>query len=282
MELRLRPEHPDVSAKKRQIAELERKAQQEAQDVVSTPGQAPRPVCRRQLAREARVRDVPDRDREARSPDRDEGSGRGAAAPVGLRLPAARRGGARPRVRADRSDARLRHAAEAPTPACWPRRKSRRFPPTSNGSRSASSSRSSTRRGCRRSRSARTACKITLAGAGFGLMLGVVLGALPRVSRHLASQRGRNPADAGAAGARRHPGDDRGQRARTPAQDGRGLRRWQRSWPWPASRRWRSGASACSRGCSDVRSLLRSSRASVRADAEPALPADDAAPPRGA
>jgi len=56
MELRLRPEHPDVSAKKRQIAELERKAQQEAQDVVSTPGQAPRPVSAGQLAREARAR----------------------------------------------------------------------------------------------------------------------------------------------------------------------------------------------------------------------------------
>jgi uncharacterized protein involved in exopolysaccharide biosynthesis len=56
LELRLRPEHPDVNAKKRQIAEFERKAQQEAQDVVSTPGQAPRPVSAGQLAREARAR----------------------------------------------------------------------------------------------------------------------------------------------------------------------------------------------------------------------------------
>jgi len=56
MELRLRPEHPDVNAKKRQIAELERKAQLETQDVVSTPGQAPRPVSAGQLAREARLR----------------------------------------------------------------------------------------------------------------------------------------------------------------------------------------------------------------------------------
>lgn len=55
LELRLRPEHPDVSAKKRLIAELERKAQQESQDVAPTPGQT-RPVSAAQLAREARAR----------------------------------------------------------------------------------------------------------------------------------------------------------------------------------------------------------------------------------
>jgi polysaccharide chain length determinant protein (PEP-CTERM system associated) len=57
MELRLRPEHPDVSAKKRLIAELERKVQQDAQEAVpSPPGQTPRPISAGQLARESRAR----------------------------------------------------------------------------------------------------------------------------------------------------------------------------------------------------------------------------------
>ena len=35
MELRFKPEHPDVIAKKRQIADLERKAQQDAEELGS-------------------------------------------------------------------------------------------------------------------------------------------------------------------------------------------------------------------------------------------------------
>jgi hypothetical protein len=56
MELRLRPEHPDVSAKKRLIAELERKAQEEAQENAATPGQTAKPVSAGQLIRQARAR----------------------------------------------------------------------------------------------------------------------------------------------------------------------------------------------------------------------------------
>jgi polysaccharide chain length determinant protein (PEP-CTERM system associated) len=53
MELRLKPEHPDVIAKKRFIGELERKVQQEAQD--TNPG-SPKPLNAAQLVRQARAR----------------------------------------------------------------------------------------------------------------------------------------------------------------------------------------------------------------------------------
>jgi polysaccharide chain length determinant protein (PEP-CTERM system associated) len=56
MELRLRPEHPDVGAKKRLIAELERKAQQEQDAAPAGGGQTARPMSAGQLAREARSR----------------------------------------------------------------------------------------------------------------------------------------------------------------------------------------------------------------------------------
>ena len=61
--------------------------------------------------------------------------------------------------------------------------RTRRSRPTSNGSRSASSSRCSIRRGCRRSRSAPTGCSIALIGAAFGLFLGVgVIGACSSIA----------------------------------------------------------------------------------------------------
>jgi polysaccharide chain length determinant protein (PEP-CTERM system associated) len=53
MELRLRPEHPDVGAKKRLIAELERNVQQE-RNAAPAAGQTARPLTAGQLAREAR------------------------------------------------------------------------------------------------------------------------------------------------------------------------------------------------------------------------------------
>jgi protein tyrosine kinase modulator len=58
MELRLRPEHPDVGAKKRLIAELERKVQQDAQEsALAGPSGAPtRPVNAAQMMRQARAR----------------------------------------------------------------------------------------------------------------------------------------------------------------------------------------------------------------------------------
>jgi polysaccharide chain length determinant protein (PEP-CTERM system associated) len=57
MELRLRPEHPDVGAKKRLIAELERKVQQDAQEIVPAgSAQTARPLSAGQLARESRAR----------------------------------------------------------------------------------------------------------------------------------------------------------------------------------------------------------------------------------
>jgi polysaccharide chain length determinant protein (PEP-CTERM system associated) len=56
MELRLRPEHPDVGAKKRLIAELERTAQQEAQENAAMPGPTARPASAAQLMRQARAR----------------------------------------------------------------------------------------------------------------------------------------------------------------------------------------------------------------------------------
>jgi uncharacterized protein involved in exopolysaccharide biosynthesis len=56
MQLRLRPEHPDVGAKQRLIAELERKSQQEAQENAATPGPATRPASAGQLMRQARAR----------------------------------------------------------------------------------------------------------------------------------------------------------------------------------------------------------------------------------
>jgi len=56
MELRLRPEHPDVAAKKRLIAQLELKTQQESQETVSAPGQPPRTLSPAQQSREARAR----------------------------------------------------------------------------------------------------------------------------------------------------------------------------------------------------------------------------------
>jgi protein tyrosine kinase modulator len=55
MELRLRPEHPDVGAKKRLIAELERKVQQELENMPAG-GQTRPAVSSGQLAREARAR----------------------------------------------------------------------------------------------------------------------------------------------------------------------------------------------------------------------------------
>ena len=56
MELRLKPEHPDVIAKKRFIGELERKAQQEALE--TNPGSQPpaKPLNNAQLVRQARAR----------------------------------------------------------------------------------------------------------------------------------------------------------------------------------------------------------------------------------
>jgi uncharacterized protein involved in exopolysaccharide biosynthesis len=56
MELRFKPEHPDVIAKKRLITELERKVQQDAQEAgPSTPPSA-KPLNAAQLARQARAR----------------------------------------------------------------------------------------------------------------------------------------------------------------------------------------------------------------------------------
>jgi polysaccharide chain length determinant protein (PEP-CTERM system associated) len=75
MQLRLRPEHPDVGAKQRLIAELERKSQQEAQENAATPGPATRPASAGQLMRQARARqfqietDKPDRQIAAKEAD---------------------------------------------------------------------------------------------------------------------------------------------------------------------------------------------------------------------
>ena len=65
------------------------------------------------------------------------------------------------------------------------RTRNRRSPRTSNGGRSASSSSCSIRRGCRSGRSARTASLINLVGRRFGLVLGLALVGVPRVSRHV-------------------------------------------------------------------------------------------------
>jgi protein tyrosine kinase modulator len=75
LELRLKPEHPDVIAKKRAIAELERKAEQEA----AVPGQAPvpgaKPATSAELIRQSRTRqdqlEIEKLDRQIASKDAD-------------------------------------------------------------------------------------------------------------------------------------------------------------------------------------------------------------------
>ena len=56
MELRFKPEHPDVIAKKRMITELERKVQQDAQEVTPSTQPSARPLSAAQLARQGRAR----------------------------------------------------------------------------------------------------------------------------------------------------------------------------------------------------------------------------------
>jgi polysaccharide chain length determinant protein (PEP-CTERM system associated) len=58
MELRLKPEHPDVVAKKRQVAEIERKVQQEAANAAPNTPAAPagRPTSTADLIRQGRAR----------------------------------------------------------------------------------------------------------------------------------------------------------------------------------------------------------------------------------
>jgi polysaccharide chain length determinant protein (PEP-CTERM system associated) len=56
MELRLKPEHPDVVAKKRLIAELERKAQQDASSAPQTPQTDGKPATAAELIRQGRAR----------------------------------------------------------------------------------------------------------------------------------------------------------------------------------------------------------------------------------
>jgi polysaccharide chain length determinant protein (PEP-CTERM system associated) len=56
MELRFKPEHPDVIAKKRLIAELERKVQQDAQETAPSTQPSAKPLSAGQLARQARAR----------------------------------------------------------------------------------------------------------------------------------------------------------------------------------------------------------------------------------
>jgi polysaccharide chain length determinant protein (PEP-CTERM system associated) len=56
MELRFKPEHPDVIAKKRLISELERKVQQDAQEIAPSTQPSTKPLSAGQLARQARAR----------------------------------------------------------------------------------------------------------------------------------------------------------------------------------------------------------------------------------
>jgi polysaccharide chain length determinant protein (PEP-CTERM system associated) len=55
MELRLKPEHPDILAKKRQVAELERKVNQESAVDRTTPTAAAKPVTTAELIRRRRA-----------------------------------------------------------------------------------------------------------------------------------------------------------------------------------------------------------------------------------
>ena len=56
MELRFKPEHPDVIAKKRLISELERKVAQDAQEVAPSTQPSAKPLSAAQLARQGRAR----------------------------------------------------------------------------------------------------------------------------------------------------------------------------------------------------------------------------------
>ena len=139
-----------------------------------------------------------------------------AAAADAERLPAPRRSGARPRIGADRSDARLRHAAEdLRRPARQEGELADLGQPRTAAGR-ASSSRCSIRRGLPEQPFSPNRLRIALIGAALGLVLAVGLTRLPRISRHDAANRRRDRADAGAAGHRRDSDHDGGRR-RAPA-----------------------------------------------------------------
>ena len=118
LELRYKPDHPDVGRMKRIIRDLEAKAQAEALQRPLSPGAEQRPSTPAEAQRMARLKtaqvelEMVDRQlatkqaEEKRPARRDE------------RLPGARRGHRRPRVGDDVADARLRHAQqELPEPA---------------------------------------------------------------------------------------------------------------------------------------------------------------------
>ena len=157
LELRLKPEHPDVGRMKRVIRDLEKRAEAEALEAPLSPD-ARRPARRRSSPSAPRCAHWNRRPRRCGAAIALKERGRAAASWNGEHLSGARRCRAVARDRADRADARLRHRAETCTRRCWPRTKSRSWPSTSRAVRSASSSGFSTPRGYPNGRSARTGC----------------------------------------------------------------------------------------------------------------------------
>ena len=117
LELRLKPEHPDIGRAKRVIAELERKAEAEALNQPLS-AQTPPPIVNIDRAAQSRVEAMKAEIQELQS--RLESAKREAARlqdqVAGPRL--ARPGGAGTRVAAHRADARLQHAAGGLHDAC--------------------------------------------------------------------------------------------------------------------------------------------------------------------
>ena len=114
MELRLKPEHPDIGRMRRLIATLEQKAAEEALEVPLTPDGAPqRPKTKAEADPvDPAARDGPHR-RPSAQGDRGQRGRAGSPSRDHRGVPEAAGCGADARDRDDRADARLRHVAEA-------------------------------------------------------------------------------------------------------------------------------------------------------------------------
>ena len=154
VELKLKPEHPDVKKQRRAVEELQKRvdaqtARRHADVAADRAAIVMDPAKRKRLIDARAELDNLDRQIQAKLAEEQPAAGHGR------HVSGAHRSDADARSRARRADARLRDAAADLSRACCRRKRSRRFRPTSRSGRSASSSRFSIRRACRSGRPAR-------------------------------------------------------------------------------------------------------------------------------